>query len=84
MAIVSSTKIRFDNYTLYKITPRNVEHLKLLQNLQNDIRFDFWKEPVATEEFVTLLAAPKDKIVLEELLDTNNVGKEIVMSNLQE
>lgn len=79
-----TAKFRFDNYTLYKITPKNVDQVKVLQELQEDLRFDFWKEPTVADEFVNILVSPENKGDLESLLKGKNVAFDITMSNIQE
>lgn len=80
-----TAKFRFDNYTLYKILPKSVEQVKLLQNLQdNDHRYDFWSDPMPSAEFVNILSSPENKGNLEVLLNGNEIKFEIAMSNIQE
>ncbi|KAG6454739.1 hypothetical protein O3G_MSEX008842 [Manduca sexta] len=76
-------KFRFDNYTLYKILPKNGQ-IKLLQNLyEHDSRFDFWTNP-GRADFVSVMSSPENKAHLENLLHKNNVQFEITMGNIQE
>lgn len=81
----NAEKFRFDNYTLYNIYPKNVEQVKLLQDLQNsDVRYDFWSDPVPSAEFVTVMTAPEDKSNLESFLSDNNFEVKVSMKNVQE
>lgn len=78
-------KRRFDNYTLYKIEPKNVDNFIMLQHLQNtDFRYDFWSDPEPSKEFVNILSSPEYKGHLESLLNGNGMKFEITMSNIQE
>lgn len=76
---------RFDNYTLYKVLAKNVDQLKTLQALEaSESRFDFWSDPVANAESVTILSSPKDKGVLENYLNKNAIDFGILFPNIQE
>lgn len=77
-------KFRFDNYTLYKILPKSVEQVKLLQDLQDDLRYDFWNDPMPSAEFVNILSSPTNKRDLEYLLNGNEIKFNIAMDNIQE
>lgn len=81
---VTSEKFRFDNYTLYKVYPKNIGQLAVLQNLENDLRFDFWTEPVPSAEFVHIMAAPRDKLEFESHLTRYDINYEISLPNIQE
>ncbi|XP_047536945.1 zinc carboxypeptidase-like [Vanessa atalanta] len=82
---VSCEKFRFNNYTLYRISPENDQHYKLLQDIQNtDVRFDFWSDPTPLLDFVTVLSSPEDKDDLEEILRGNKMKYEVTMQNIQE
>ncbi|XP_030028982.2 zinc carboxypeptidase [Manduca sexta] len=85
ISFASCEKFRFDNYTLYKILPKNLNEVKVLKNLyDSDARFDFWKHPAPNAEYVTVVSAPKDKGELEGLLNRNGISFEIAMQNIQE
>lgn len=84
VAVGNSEKFRFDNYTVYKIYPDNVAHVKLLEELQNDVRFDFWTDPVPSAEFVQVMTSPADKTDLLSFIDKNKLRSEITMDNVQE
>lgn len=82
---VSSEKFRFDNYTLYKVLPKNENHIKLLQELeQNDAKLDFWSGPAPSAEYVSIMASPEQKNKLEGFLNLNGIGYDIAMKNVQE
>lgn len=71
-SFVASEKFKFDNYTLYKILPKDSSDFVILQELYEiDRRFDFWDDPIPTAEY---LIPPHDKIDLENILIQNNVA----------
>ncbi|XP_047994290.1 zinc carboxypeptidase-like [Leguminivora glycinivorella] len=82
--LVKCEKFRFDNYTVFKIFPESETQMKLLEDLQNDVRLDFWTDPVPSAEFVLVMSSPGDKNELVSFLETNKMKSEITMSNVQE
>ena len=82
---VLSEKVRFDNYSLYKVYPNNAKQLKLLQDLhENDSRYDFWTDPAPSAEYVNILSSPEHKSEFENLLKSSNVDFDITLPNIQE
>ncbi|XP_063622953.1 zinc carboxypeptidase-like [Cydia splendana] len=82
---VLSEKLRYDNYTVFKIHIENSEQVKLLRDLQDtDFRFDFWTHPDHPSNFVQVMASPDDRADLQKLLTENNMNAEISMNNVQE
>ncbi|KAJ8714199.1 hypothetical protein PYW08_007819 [Mythimna loreyi] len=82
---VLSQKVRYDNYSLYKVLPKNAEQLKLLRDLQeNDSRYDFWTDPVPSAEYVSILSSPEHKVEFENILKSKNVDFIITNANIQE
>ncbi|XP_072929537.1 uncharacterized protein [Epargyreus clarus] len=77
-------KFRFDNYTLYKILPRNEKQIKVLQDLHEENIYDFWTYPHKSADFVSILSNPKDRWYLEDLLTNNKINFEVPMTNIQE
>ncbi|KAI8424822.1 hypothetical protein MSG28_006751 [Choristoneura fumiferana] len=58
--------------------------VKLLEELQNDVRFDFWTDPVPSADFVQVMTSPADKADLLSFIDKNEMRSEITMNNVQE
>ncbi|RVE53887.1 hypothetical protein evm_001549 [Chilo suppressalis] len=79
-----SEKFRFDNYSLYKVLPKNAAQIKLLQDLHEDNKFDFWSDPVPRAEKVSILTSPKYKAYLESYLNINDIKFEVSLPNIQE
>lgn len=78
-------KLRFDNYSLYKVLPGNENHIKLLQSLQNSNKtYDFWTNPVQSSQFVNILSSPSSKNELESFLNFYGITFEISISDVQE
>lgn len=87
VTFISCEKFRFDDYTLYKILPKNEQEIKLLQQLQNSDNaydYDFWTDAVPAAEFVNIMSTPHKKAALESFLNTHGVQYEISIPNIQE
>ncbi|XP_041969319.1 zinc carboxypeptidase-like [Aricia agestis] len=84
-SLVASEKFRFDNYTLYRITPENVQQIKILQDIQNtESKYDFWTDPVPSADFVSVMSSPQDRNAFENILNENKIRFSISMENIQE
>nr|XP_049704885.1 zinc carboxypeptidase A 1 [Helicoverpa armigera] len=82
---VASEPFRFDNYTLYKVLPKNLEEIKLLEDLQNSgADFDFWDDPVPTADYINVLSKPELKNDLEGFLAEQGIDFVITLPNIQE
>lgn len=82
---VTSEKVRFDNYSLYKVLPKNENDIILLQDLAfNHIEYDFWTEPVPSAEYINIMASPPQKTALEAFLNFYDIDYNVSMKNVQE
>ncbi|CAG9789471.1 unnamed protein product [Diatraea saccharalis] len=78
-------KFRFDNYSLYKVTPNKNNHIDVLRELQNsELKFDFWNDPLPNAEHVLILSGPNEKEILENYLKKYDIKSEITINNVQE
>lgn len=82
--VILGEKFRFDNYSLYRVTPKTQDQIKTLQELQQRDLFDFWTDPVPAADYVSILSGPGNKAYLEKYLNASNVGFEITLPNVQE
>lgn len=83
-SLVSAKKIRYDNYTLYRIQPRNEEQLQVLTELYKDeLRYNFWDTPSKYVP-VNILSSPANKAELETILRKYDIASEVATSNIQE
>lgn len=81
---LNAEKIRFDNYGVYKVHPKNEVQIKLLQNLmENNSQFDFWNEPVSTFNKVLIMSDPTNLRELKKFLDDHEFEAELTIPNVQ-
>ncbi|XP_038206619.1 zinc carboxypeptidase-like [Zerene cesonia] len=84
-AIVTSEKVRYDNYSLYKIIPETDKHVEFLKDLHEESDgLDFWIPPSNVGEYVSVVASPKIKDELEHSLQKRNINYNLMLQNIQE
>lgn len=81
---VSSEAFRFDNYTLYKVLPKSLEEIKLLEDLQNSgTEYDFWNDPVPTADYINILSKPELRDDLENFMGAYGIDFLVTVPNIQ-
>ncbi|XP_072395649.1 zinc carboxypeptidase-like isoform X1 [Diabrotica undecimpunctata] len=83
---LSSAVVRYDNYTLYKLSPKTSYELKFLQNLQRskEYKLDFWRDPYRVGIPISVLVSPEGKYNFENVIRKSNVEFQVLNSNVQE
>ncbi|XP_026333308.1 zinc carboxypeptidase A 1-like [Hyposmocoma kahamanoa] len=85
ISLVSSDKVRFDNYTLYKITPKGSYEKKLLQDLKNsDVKYDFFNVVTPVVDYVNIMTSPDTNSSLESFLKTHGIHYRVTIQNVQD
>ena len=80
----ASDAFRYDNYTLYKVLPKNIEEIKILADLHNShTEYDFWDDPVPTADYINVVSKPELKNDLEDLLGTYGIDFVVTVPNIQ-
>ncbi|KAJ2953469.1 hypothetical protein O0L34_g1064 [Tuta absoluta] len=84
LIVVATEKVRYDNYSLYKIIPENEGQLKFLKDLRKDVkRLDFWIPPSRVGEYVSIVAPPELKKDLENKLRKREISSKVVLKDIQ-
>lgn len=82
---ILSDKVRYDNYTLYKVQPEREEHVAFLKDLfEADDGLDFWKPPSVVGEYVSVVAPPEMRAEFELALNKRSISSELMLENIQE
>ncbi|XP_060805042.1 zinc carboxypeptidase [Amyelois transitella] len=85
LAIVLAQKVRYDDYTLYKVIPRDENGLLYLKKLyKTPGGLTFWSVPNLIGNDVSVLASPDAKKDFENSLEERNVQIEVLSRNIQE
>lgn len=74
--VVSSEKINYENYKVFKITPNSEEQVQLLTDMRKDGFYEFWTDVINVGGDVRVMVGPK--YVSEFIQYTASVGLSIV------
>ncbi|XP_028897441.2 zinc carboxypeptidase [Zeugodacus cucurbitae] len=81
MAIVGATKVRYDNYKVFKIRTKSLEQQKLIENLAKESKsFNLWHSGKGE---VHIMVSPQKFIQLQNYTQTFNLPLEVMVSNVQ-
>jgi len=77
---------RFDNFTVYRLVPKNTNELNVLAELQNTPLngYDFWTYPKGVGMSVDILVSPQRQTNFKDLIHKNEIQYEVLMENIQE
>ncbi|GBP92800.1 Zinc carboxypeptidase A 1 [Eumeta japonica] len=84
IATVAAELYRYDNYTLYRIVPRDENELTVLRDIHRSSHaYEFWKEPSRVDEFTSLVSPSELRSDLEDVFMRNDIDYEISIANIQ-
>ncbi|KAJ8927937.1 hypothetical protein NQ314_019568 [Rhamnusium bicolor] len=81
-----SEKVRYDNYKLYKLTPKNVEAIQVLKELEEAAfsGYNFWSPVLAIGMPVHVMVPPYRVNELENIIKIIDVDSVLLMENVQD
>ncbi|XP_060520819.1 uncharacterized protein LOC132698642 [Cylas formicarius] len=84
---LATAKVRYDNYKVYKLTPKDESALKALRELEQQssdlTAFQFWSSAVKVGTPAELMIPPHMEDVIDNMFDSANVDSELVVSDVQ-
>ncbi|XP_014086855.2 zinc carboxypeptidase [Bactrocera oleae] len=81
IATVSATKVRYDNFKVFKIRTQNIEQQKWIENLASESKnFNLWHSGKGE---VHLMVNPQKLIYLQNYTRSFNMPLEVMVSNVQ-
>ncbi|VVC88556.1 unnamed protein product, partial [Leptidea sinapis] len=84
-AVVSSEKLRYDNFCLYKVLPDSNEHVKYLNSLYEESDgLEFWIAPRDAGDYVSVVATPERRDEFERSLQKRSINYKVMLQNIQE
>ncbi|XP_050664217.1 zinc carboxypeptidase-like [Leptidea sinapis] len=84
-AVVSSEKLRYDNFCLYKVLPDSDEHVKYLNSLYEESDgLEFWIAPRDAGDYVSVVATPERRDEFERSLQKRSINYKVMLQNIQE
>lgn len=69
---------------MLKLKPQTSTHIKLIENWQNNPRFDLWNRIKGIDHGVDVLLSPKDKIKFTKLFKLADLPFNVTVQNIQE
>lgn len=86
LVTTQAEKLRFDNYTVYRITPNNQDDLNILKEWEyrGNEELNFWSPVTAIDSPVDLMVAPNVKSDIEKLIRLNGMKSVMLIKNVQD
>lgn len=81
---LASEKVRFDNYSVYRVTPSSEQQLQILKELEALGGYSFWSEVGKVNAPVDIMVPPHLKSDFKDVLLLTGIASELFMENVQE
>ncbi|KAJ8927938.1 hypothetical protein NQ314_019569 [Rhamnusium bicolor] len=81
-----SEKVRYDNYKLYRLTPKNAQALQALKDLEETeySEYNFWNSVRTIGVPVDVMAPPSRVDELENMVKSLDMDSKLLMENVQD
>lgn len=84
-SVVLSSKVRFDNFQVHRVTPTIVSQVEALRQLEeNQIAYNFWSSAVGVDHPVDIMVPPHMINDFEEFLALQHLKSEVFIDNVQD
>ncbi|CAG9789472.1 unnamed protein product [Diatraea saccharalis] len=85
VAIVSTQELRYDNYALYKVHPRNERDIEYLNKVEKENQgLDFWKTVRRVGDYASVVAPPELRHKFEHLMSKRSIRSDLMLTNIQD
>lgn len=85
LALTQGEQVRFDNFTVYRVTPNSDDAVKALQQLEeNPNGFEFWTGPTYSRRPVDIMVPPHLTPRFQDLISSGLFASEVYIKNVQE
>lgn len=84
--IVSNVICEYKNYgdfKVFKIIPQTAEDLKVLQELKNDVVYDFWTEAFHIGHTVRVMVPPEKQDEFIKYMTSVGISTDVSINNVQ-
>ncbi|KAL1431754.1 hypothetical protein MTO96_013861 [Rhipicephalus appendiculatus] len=82
---ICNARVSFQGHKLVRAYLNSLSSVELLRNLQtNNTHLDFWDEPVAPDQNVTIRLPPSEAFMFEKRLELCGIQYTVLTENLQE
>lgn len=83
--IIATSKIRFDNYQVYRVIPNTLEQVNNLKDLEVNPRgYDFWTDVTKTGQSVDIMVPPHLKYNFLDFLKLKKLDAHLWIENVQQ
>lgn len=79
--VLAEEKIRYDNYKVYTVIPRDIQQIRILQNLDG---YDFWSRMKGMGLPVDIMVPPELRRDFENVTYSNKIPVSVKINNVQE
>lgn len=77
-------KVRFDNYKVYRVTPKNAQQLQVLRDLEATGGYSFWSEVGRINNRVDIMVPPHLHADFKDVAALSGIPIELFMENVQD
>lgn len=84
-SVVLSSKVRFDNFKVHRVTPTTSSQVEALRELEeNHIAYNFWSSAVDVHHPVDIMVPPHLTNDFQDFLDLQQLTSEVFIDNVQD
>ncbi|KAJ8944091.1 hypothetical protein NQ318_019429 [Aromia moschata] len=85
LVLVSAEKVRYDNYRVYRLTPKDYKAVEALKQLEDAgiAEYSFWTSVVGVGAAADVMVAPAEFDELEEMVAGLDIDSTVMIENVQ-
>lgn len=81
---LATEEVRFDNYKVFRVTPKNEEQVKVLKDLEATGGYSYWSEVGGVKNPVDIMVPPHLLADFKDVVESTGIFSELFMNNVQE
>ncbi|KAL0819451.1 hypothetical protein ABMA28_007556 [Loxostege sticticalis] len=82
-ALVKSEYVSYKNHKVYKVTPETEEHVKILNDVENEHSYMFWDQGIRKGRNVNVMVAPEKQKAFEKFFSDAGIKAELVIQDFE-
>lgn len=84
VCLTSGTKVRYDDYKVYRVQPTTENHVNIINSLQEKLTsLDFWKKGFSIDDSIDIMVGPKEQAVFETTLKMLKIKSNQIIDDVQ-
>lgn len=85
LGVLSTPKLRYDNFKVHRVIPQTDEQLIALQNLEQSGRgLSFWTEASRVMAPVDIMVSPNEERIFKDFMLIHRLDVEVLIDNVQD